>query len=305
MDITKRYIALKGDRGSSVFLTVERSANKTTVTPFSKTADGGYFILSDGQKFQKSADNDVIALDFDFDKEFYCCFVSDGERYFARIGNAFSDAEGLINEYEKILVAQTDATPTQIQDTAPYDDEKIAEENYYLKERKNGKTESVQNAFSQRSRKIEQEGAFGVPNARKDDAYRRFGEKSDETGDGTDLAQEQSRETLHERGGRERQAGNIEKMLATFPREEALSKIYPFGAFARVNDGRGRIFIVGKIERCGEIFYCVGNEGRKNMFSAAADDRKFFVPRSPFSDDDGYILSFFKKGDGEYLRRKF
>ena len=307
MNYFKRYLTLRSQSGESSTVSVEVTGGSSEIKIIGKAAQkNGFLLLSDGFKTEKHAVNALIAADLDLSKDVYACLVIGGERYFGRVGSKFFSGEELIDEYEKLSLDKEKTAPQKAQVFQNYDDELIAEENYYLKESAGGKDPDDKDAQTEKGGQLDKEGAGGQPRAFEDESDRRPREEPYEGGRAErEPADEQRGKAFYERDRHEKQIGNIENLLASYPSEKPLTAIYPFGKFARVKSD-DRSFIVGKIEYGGRIYYCVGTDGSKRRFLAENPEKSFFVPRSPFKKtDEGYLLSFFTEDMSDYITRRF
>ena len=305
MNYSKRYLTLKSAGGESVTVCIETAGRTSTIKPVGKTLkDADFFLVSDGIKTEKYAVNGVIGADIDLSGEVYVCLVEEENRYFARVGNKYLSGEKLLNEYQKLSFAQEKSTEKETTGLQNYDDELIAEENYFLKESADGKGFDDKNAQIKGSGERHEKDAGGEPHAYQNDADRRPRQEQNE-GRPERAGGEQREEAFYERGRREREIGNIESLIAANKSEAALSKIYPFGKFARV-ENNGSSFIVGKIEFEGRLYYCVGTDGSRKRFTAENPEKVFFVPGSIFRNtDEGYFLSFLTEDCSDYIVRRF
>lgn len=299
MEYRKRYLTAKNESGaiiavSTVIFHDGKTAFKTECGE--KTIDA--VVVSDGKIFEKHAFNEVIALDIPATDELYVLYIAGKDRYYAKLGDRFENAEKFIEKYEKTTASENYGEAQANEDFFRYDDEKIAEENYYLKA-SDGKTETLQNARIETQTdalgQIGESGGFPCENDRRPIAC---GEQEG-ADDPAEDASKQRRKAFYERGESEKRKSELARLLAENPADEALSAVIPCGRFCRAGDR-----VVGKIVYGGKTYVCIGKTGRKNS-PELRDPAVFFVPRSIFGGDEGYLLSFSLADETEYIEKRF
>lgn len=290
----KRFLSLlsKDLKPAACLTLLKRSSGAELKIKSDEPFDAVY--VSDGEKTEKHTFNDVIALDIGFSGEIYVVGERGGELFFARDGEKFRSAGELIENFKKIQADKAANAPQEDQTFFGYDDEKIAEKNYYLLGEDDGYVKTIQNAGFKADARGKQEDDESGPCARENDALDFFCTKTDrEKGraDGLNISG-------YNRLSREEK---VDEFLSVCQKESALERIIPFGRFCRAAQDSGENIIIGKIIYRNKTYYCVGKRGKRS--SAALDNKTvFFIPENGFDGENGYIMSFSFE-DGRYIER--
>ena len=288
MKSVKRIFGV-GDGAKKFFSMIEAESTAfgaTVKISSTKIKDIESLTFSNGVNFEKCAVNEVIALHFDISEGLVAKFVVGGKALFGGSFKGGIDIEKQFIGYEKNNENEKESKITKAAD-AFYDDEQIADENYFEIEDESEKNRDHKDDDAQGKRQKEQEKSELDLRPFEDDEDRFFYKEQNGASCG-DAAGKQRREAFYERRDK-KEDGGIEKLLSLFPEELPLKRLVG-GRFARVNDPSGKTFVVGKIKAQGKTYELAGVDG---VFDSPPDSFEdwFFFPKSPFSlRGEGYYM---------------
>ena len=258
--------------------------------------------VSDGVLVEKHPFNSVIALDLNFLNDVYVALETEDKTYFSGVGKRFLNAGELIEKYKEIQTKKTFSSATEDKTFFDYDDEKIAEENYFSLNGENEQPETVSYAgFKTQDIRDRQDGESRT-RAYKDDALDNASQKG-----GKDSADncygDQREKAFYEFGDKEKRRRDIEKMLSSYPKEVTLCAIFPFGDFCVAEDHSGVKTVIGKISAKERTYYCVGRRGNINSPDISLDT-VFFIPENALDGESGYLMSFILEDGADYIKKR-
>lgn len=302
MDVLKRYLKIS-DGSDIIALAVffrERGRSRIKLTTEKRVR---FVLFSDGISIRKYAFNEVIDLDLDVSDDLYVALILDDEKYFAHVGDRFLSAGEIIEEYEKIQTQKTFRPATEDTAFLGYDDEKIAEKNYYLLGFDDEKTNDLSDAYikaennGKRSRVESRTGSF------KDDAVDFACQNKDDGFADSGERGKQREETFYERRDKQRRKSDLENLLSSRPKENNLCKIFPFGNFCVTESNSGEKIVVGRLFARGSTYYCVARRGKKDSPDLLSPT-VFFVPENGVSGENGYLMSFISEDGEDYIEKQ-
>ncbi|MBQ5927103.1 MAG: hypothetical protein IIX01_04195 [Clostridia bacterium] len=199
-----------------------------------------------------------------------------------------------INKDETVETNQTENTETEKERAqpvqtvnAPYDDERLASENYYSLEKENEPVSPEQthrNAYAQSGTEREEEktGENAVSDADDQNVRAPFATEPD----GYYLSVK----------------NELDELFRSYPKDERLKETFPYSEWVKIEEN-GKDYSVGVIyENLKAKYICYALPAKdKNHPPEEIKDVCAFVPVSPFEDAEGFFVLFQSTATGECL----